>query len=103
MMSPNEFRGALAMINGSISAFRSNKGPADKAIYQLSGDKLHVALDANTKSIAMIIKHVAGNLLSRVLAGDNWKTITITRGGSSKFNQRVRGGGHDQTPPPAEK
>jgi hypothetical protein len=52
----------------------------------------------------MIIKHVAGNLLSRILAGDNWKTITITRGGSSKFNQRVRGGAvHDQTPPPAEK
>ena len=55
----------LAVVNGSIAAFRSNKGFADKAISQLSDDKLHVALDANTNSIAVIMKHVAGNLLSR--------------------------------------
>ncbi len=193
MITPDEFHDvALAMINGSISAFRSNKGWADKAIAQLSDDKLHVALDANTNSIAVIMKHVAGNLLSRwtdflttdgekswrnrddefvdtfenrdqlisywesgwktlfdslsvlsgedlgknvtirgelhsvplamqrslahttyhigqiilisrILAGDNWTTITIPRGGSSNFNQRVWGAGHYQTPPPAEK
>jgi len=55
----------LAVINGSISAFRSNKGWADKAISQLSDAKLHVTLDANTNSVAVIMKHVAGNLLSR--------------------------------------
>ena len=193
MITPDESHDvALAMINGSISAFRSNKGWADKAIAQLSDDKLHVALDANTNSIAVIMKHVAGNLLSRwtdflttdgekswrnrddefvdtfenrdqlisywesgwqtlfdslsvlsgedlgknvtirgelhsvplamqrslahttyhigqiilisrILAGDNWTTITIPRGGSSNFNQRVWGAGHYQTPPPAEK
>lgn len=193
MITPDEFHDvALAMINGSISAFRSNKGWADKAIAQLSDDKLHVALDANTNSIAVIMEHVAGNLLSRwtdflttdgekswrnrddefvdtfenrdqlisywesgwktlfdslsvlsgedlgknvtirgelhsvplamqrslahttyhigqiilisrILAGDNWTTITIPRGGSSNFNQRVWGAGHYQTPPPAEK
>ena len=193
MITPDEFHDvALAMINGSISAFRSNKGWADKAIAQLSDDKLHVALDGNTNSIAVIMKHVAGNLLSRwtdflttdgekswrnrddefvdtfenrdklisywesgwqtlfdslsvlsgedlgknvtirgelhsvplamqrslahttyhigqiilisrILAGDNWTTITIPRGGSSNFNQRVWGAGHYQTPPPAEK
>ena len=193
MITPDEFHDvALAMINGSVSAFRSNKGWADKAIAQLSDDKLHVALDANTNSIAVIMKHVAGNLLSRwtdflttdgekswrnrddefvdtfenrdklisywesgwqtlfdslsvlsgedlgknvtirgelhsvplamqrslahttyhigqiilisrILAGDNWTTITIPRGGSSNFNQRVWGAGHYQTPPPAEK
>ena len=193
MITPDEFHDvALAMINGSISAFRSNKGWADKAISQVSDDKLHVALDANTNSIAVIMKHVAGNLLSRwtdflttdgekswrnrddefvdtfenrdklisywesgwqtlfdslsvlsgedlgknvtirgelhsvplamqrslahttyhigqiilisrILAGDNWTTITIPRGGSSNFNQRVWGAGHYQTPPPAEK
>ena len=32
---------------------------------QLPDDKLHVALDPNTNSIAVIMKHVAGNLLSR--------------------------------------
>ncbi|RLS70269.1 MAG: DUF1572 domain-containing protein [Planctomycetota bacterium] len=193
MSTPGEFHDvALAVINGSVSAFRSNKGWADKAISQLSDDKLHVALDANTNSIAVIMKHVAGNLLSRwtdfltadgekswrnrddefvdtfkdrdqlvtywesgwntlfdslsalssddlgknvtirgelhsvplamqrslahstyhigqiilisrILAGDNWTTITIPRGGSSNFNQRVWGAGHYQTPPPPER
>ncbi len=56
---------AKALIEGAIAAFRSNKGWADKAIAQLPDDKLHVALDPNTNSIAVIMKHVAGNLLSR--------------------------------------
>ena len=55
----------LAVISGTISAFRSNKGFADKAISQLPDDKLHVALDVNTNSIAVIMKHLAGNLRSR--------------------------------------
>ena len=182
----------LAVISGSIAAFRSNKGFADKAISQLSDDKLHVSLDANTNSIAVIMKHVAGNLLSRwtaflttdgekpwrnrddefvdtfsnreqliaywesgwttlfnslsglsgsdlaktvairgelhsvplamqrslghttyhigqimlisrILSGNNWTTITIPRGGSTNFNQQVWGAGHYQTPPGAEK
>jgi hypothetical protein len=172
-----------ALIEGALTAFRSNKGWADKAIAQLPDDKLHFALDANTNSIAVIMKHVAGNLLSRwtdflttdgekpwrnrddefvdtftkreeliaywdsgwqrllgsltaltpddvartvtirgephtvplaiqrslahcgyhvgqiiliarILAGDNWTTITIPRGASASFNQRVWGKGH---------
>lgn len=54
-----------AMTEGAMASFRSNKGWADKAIAQLSDDKLRVALDPNTNSIAVIMKHVAGNLLSR--------------------------------------
>src|SRR6516225_1143138 len=54
-----------ALIDGALAAFRSNKGWADKAVAQLSDDKLHVALDPNTNCIAVIMKHVAGNLLSR--------------------------------------
>lgn len=56
---------AKALIDGAIAAFRSHKGWADKAITQLSDDKLHIALDPNTNCIAVIMKHVAGNLLSR--------------------------------------
>lgn len=52
-------------LEAALTALRSNKGYADKAIAQLPDDKLHVALDANTNSIAVIMKHVAGNLLSR--------------------------------------
>src|SRR3954470_3452999 len=56
---------AKAFIDGALTSFRSNKGWADKAVAQLPDDKLHVALDPNTNCIAVIIKHVAGNLLSR--------------------------------------
>ncbi len=54
-----------AVLDGAVTALRSNKGWADKAISQLSEDKLHVALDPNTNCIAVIMKHLAGNLLSR--------------------------------------
>lgn len=180
-----------AVIAGAIASFRSNKGWADKAVAQLSDDKLHVALDANTNSIAVIMKHVAGNLLSRwtdflttdgekpwrnrddefvdtfktrdelivfwesgwqrlfdslsslssddlaktvvirgephsvplaiqrslahcayhvgqimltarILADEQWTTITIPRGGSGNFNQRVWGKGHYQLLPPEQ-
>jgi hypothetical protein len=169
-----------SVLDATHSSFRANKGWADKAIGQVPDDKLHVALDANTNSVAVIMKHVAGNLLSRwtdflttdgekpwrnrddefvnrftsrdevlaywnsgwqrlfdslgalsaadllktvtirgeplsvplaierslahtcyhvgqimlvarVLAGDNWTTITIPRGASAGFNQRVWG------------
>jgi hypothetical protein len=56
---------AKAVIDGALMVFRSNKGWADKAVAQLADDKLHVALDANTNCIAVIMKHVAGNLHSR--------------------------------------
>src|SRR3954464_7019262 len=56
---------AKALIEGSLAAFRSNKGWADKAVAQLPDDSLHLALDPNTNCIAVIMKHVAGNLLSR--------------------------------------
>lgn len=55
----------MALIDGALASFRSNKGWADKAAAQLPDDKLHVALDPNTNSIAVIMKHVGGNLLSR--------------------------------------
>jgi len=54
-----------ALLDGALSSFRANKGWADKAIAQLPDDKLRIALDPNTNSIAVIMKHVAGNLLSR--------------------------------------
>jgi hypothetical protein len=181
-----------AIIDGAISSFRSNKGWIDKAIAQLSDDKLHVALDPNTNSIAVIMKHVTGNLLSRwtdflttdgekpwrnrddefvdtfgtrdeliaywefgwqrlfdtlssltpddlaktitirgephsvpfaiqrslahtayhvgqimliarILAGDQWTTITIPRGASANFNQQVWGKGHYKSAPQEQK
>jgi hypothetical protein len=183
---------AKALIDGTLTAFKSNKGWADKAVAQVSDDKLHVALDQNTNCIAVIMKHVAGNLLSRwtdflttdgekpwrnrddefvdsiaareemiaywesgwqrlfdslaglkaddlgrtvtirgephsvplaiqrslahcgyhvgqimliarILGGEHWITITIPRGASAGYNQRVWGKGHYQIPKLAEK
>jgi uncharacterized damage-inducible protein DinB len=48
-----------------LNAFEANKRLADRAIEQVPDDKLRLALDANTNSIAVIMKHVAGNLASR--------------------------------------
>jgi hypothetical protein len=48
-----------------INAFEANKRLADRAVEQVPDDKVHVALDPNTNSIAVIMKHVAGNLTSR--------------------------------------
>jgi hypothetical protein len=179
---------ARAFLDGSIDCFTANKGWADKAVAQLPDEKLRVALDPNTNSIAVIMKHVAGNLRSRwtdfltadgekpwrnrddefvdtfadrqdlivwwesgwqalfqtlrslsaedlgktvvirgephsvplaiqrslahfgyhvgqimltarILAGENWKTITIPRGGSAAFNQSVWNKGHYRTAP----
>src|SRR6201988_2392386 len=56
---------ASSFLDGASASLRTNKGLADKAIAQLADDKLHVALDPNTNCIAVIMKHVAGNLLSR--------------------------------------
>ncbi len=173
------------VFDAALACFRANKGWADKAIGQLPDDQLHVSLDPNTNSIAVIMKHAAGNLLSRwtdflttdgekpsrnrddefvdsfgsrgelieyweagwqrlfatleglapadlgrtvlirgephsvplaiqrslahcgyhvgqviliarILAGENWKTITIPRGASATFNQRVWGSGSYQ-------
>ncbi|AMV38417.1 DUF1572 family protein [Planctomyces sp. SH-PL62] len=178
---------AQILVEGALSAFRANKGWAEKAVSQLRDEKLHRPLDPNTNSIAVIMKHVAGNLLSRwtdflttdgekswrnrddefvdtfasrdellaywesgwnalfdslesltaedvsktitirgephsvplaiqrslahcgyhvgqiiliarVLAGDDWETITIPRGGSGGFNRQVWGRGHFRAP-----
>src|SRR5438045_1976500 len=56
---PGEF------LSAAINAFEANKRLADRAVEQVPDDKLHVALDENTNSIAVIMQHIAGNLLSR--------------------------------------
>ena len=64
-----------------INAFEANKRLADRAVAQLPDDKLHVALDANTNSIAVIMKHVAGNLTSR------WTDFLTTDGEKPNRNR----------------
>ena len=59
MDTPGEF------LSAAINAFEANKRLADRAVEQVPDDKLRNALDENTNSIAVIMKHIAGNLLSR--------------------------------------
>lgn len=56
---------ATEFLSAAIDAFEANKRLADRAVEQVPDDKLHVAVDANTNSIAVIMKHVAGNLTAR--------------------------------------
>jgi hypothetical protein len=53
------------ILSAVINAFEANKRLADRAVEQLPDEKLHAALDAYTNSIAVMMKHVAGNLISR--------------------------------------
>ncbi len=52
-------------LEATLLAFHAQKGWADKAVAQLPDDRLRIALDPNTNSIAVVMKHVAGNLRSR--------------------------------------
>jgi hypothetical protein len=52
-------------MSATINAFEANKRLADRAVEQVADDKLHVPLEQHTNSIAVIMKHVAGNLISR--------------------------------------
>src|SRR6478672_5672945 len=56
---------ASTFLAAAINAFEANKKLADRAVEQVPDAKLRVPLDANTNSIAVVMKHVAGNLLSR--------------------------------------
>ena len=55
-----------AYIRDVVRTFRNYKALAERAIAQVPADAdLHAQLDANSNSIAVILKHVGGNLQSR--------------------------------------
>ena len=56
---------AAEFLSAILNPFEANKRLADRAVEQVPDDKLHAALDANTNSVAVIMRHVAGNLASR--------------------------------------
>ena len=49
----------------ALSSFRAYKKLADKAIAQTKDDELFVKLDEEANSIAIVMKHMAGNMISR--------------------------------------
>jgi hypothetical protein len=52
-------------IEDSLTLFRQSKKIAEGAMAQVSDDQLYTALDSETNSIAVIVKHMAGNMRSR--------------------------------------
>ena len=49
----------------ALKSFRSHKKLAEKAIAQLSDEEFFVTLDEESNSVAVIMKHMAGNMFSR--------------------------------------
>ncbi len=49
----------------AVESFRNYKKLADKSIEQVSGDEFFRLIDAESNSIAVIVKHISGNLRSR--------------------------------------
>src|SRR5262249_48194047 len=54
-----------SFVPAAIATFRKQKSMAERAMAQVPDEKLHVALDPETNSIAVIVKHLGGNLKSR--------------------------------------
>lgn len=49
----------------AVTSFRNYKKLAERAIEQVSDDEFFAAIDEEANSIAIIVKHIAGNLRSR--------------------------------------
>lgn len=56
---------AKLFLEEAIQSYRGNKALADKAMAQLRDEEFFISLDAESNSIGVIIKHMAGNMLSR--------------------------------------
>ncbi|HET6862272.1 MAG TPA: DUF1572 family protein [Pyrinomonadaceae bacterium] len=52
-------------LSDSIAMFRSYKKMVDNAIIQVNDDELFATIDEESNSIAIVMKHLAGNMLSR--------------------------------------
>ena len=49
----------------ALQSFRNHKKLAERAIEQISDDEFFAQIDEESNSIALIVKHIAGNLRSR--------------------------------------
>lgn len=65
----------------AIASFRNYKKMAERAVEQVSDDEFFALIDAEANSIALIVKHIAGNLRSR------W-TDFLTTDGEKEFRKR---------------
>jgi len=69
---PHQF--STSYIQDSLAIFRQYKRLAERAMEQCSDEHLFVALDCESNSIAVIVKHMVGNMRSR------WRNFLTTDG-----------------------
>lgn len=72
---------ARTFLEAIRDSFEANKRLAERAVAQVNDEQLHQTLDENTNAIAVIMKHVAGNLISR------W-TDFLTTDGEKEWRNR---------------
>jgi hypothetical protein len=78
---PVEF--TTSYLTDSLGVFRTYKKMAERAMDQVSDEQLFAALDGEMNSIAIIVKHMVGNMRSR------W-TDFLTDGEADHKGQRIR-------------
>jgi hypothetical protein len=61
-------------LDDAITTFRAYKKLAEKALDQLRDEEYFTTLDEESNSIAVVMKHLAGNMLSR------WTDLLTTDG-----------------------
>jgi len=64
-MSDAHSKADAAMLDSAIKTFRSQKVMADDAIRQISFEQMQHQPDPESNSVAVIMKHLAGNMRSR--------------------------------------
>ena len=70
------------LLENTIGVFKNYKTLAEKSFAQLSNDKdFHYAPDSESNSIAVIIKHLSGNMISR------WTDFLTTDGEKNNRNR----------------
>src|SRR5688572_33121168 len=52
-------------LSDAIQSFRNYKKLAERAIEQVNDEEFFASIDAESNSLAVIVKHIAGNLHSR--------------------------------------
>ncbi|MFJ7406322.1 MULTISPECIES: DUF1572 family protein [unclassified Lysinibacillus] len=68
-------------LNVVLERFKSVKADGDKTIAQLDIEQLHWASNEESNSIAVIVKHVSGNMVSR------WTDFLLTDGEKTTRNR----------------
>lgn len=64
-------------LEDSIGLFRYYKQLAERAIAQVTDEQMHASLDESANSIAIVVRHMAGNMKSR------WTELLTTDGEKS--------------------